>query len=201
MSESRVDTDDGPTSRQHVHGIGRGWRDESWDADVVQVRRTVALGDVGHAVTVCTKDGGDHGPAIRGPTLGDSVSLVDEQHCALELGSGSSLERERTTEVGSHPEIGTNASENLVDVHEAELRFEFSRSPPEVALQRMLAQVDEAISGPVGEGRFVDHAGQAFDPFGQEPLRRRPGDQPHRGSLCDEGLNGGKRNHEVPEPV
>jgi hypothetical protein len=65
----------------------------------------------------------------------------------------------------------------------------------------VLAQVYEAIAGAVSERGFIDHAGQSFDPFGQEPLRRSPGDQPHRGTFCDESLNGRKRNHKVTEPV
>jgi hypothetical protein len=201
MSESRVDTDDSPASRQHVHRFGRGWRDESGNADRVQGRQIVPLGHVGDAVTVCAKDGGDRSPAIGGPTLGDTICLVDEQHGALEVHPRSSLERARSAEVGPHAEIGANAAENLVDVHEAELGLEFSRSPPEVALQRMLAQVYEAITRAVGEGGFVDHAGQAFDPFGQEPLRLSPGDQPDRWALCDESLDCGQRNYKVTEAV
>jgi hypothetical protein len=180
VRKPRVDTDDGPASRQHVHGLGRGWRDESGDADAVQRRLTVALGHVGDPMTVCTKDGGGRGPAIGRPTFGDTIGFVDEQHGALELNPGPSLERERSTEVCVHPEIGANPAENLVDVHEAESGLEFRRSPPEVALQRMLTQVYEAIAGEVGERGFVDDAGQAIDPFGQEPLRRSSGDQPQR---------------------
>ena len=60
------------------------------------------------------------------PALGRAVGFVYQQYGAAEVRPGVSLEWCRAAEVGVDTEVGTDASEDAVDVETAELGLEGS---------------------------------------------------------------------------
>ncbi len=63
----------------------------------------------------------------------------------------------------------------------------------------MIPEVDEAVPRIASQFGLVDNALQAGYPFGEQPLRGGPGDQPHSGPVINESLDGWKRDHQVPK--
>ena len=65
----------------------------------------------------------------------------------------------------------------------------------------MVPEVDKAVAGIAGQLGLVDYAIQTGYPFGEQPLRPGPGDQPHLRPCRDESLDGWKGDHQIPKPV
>ena len=148
-----------------------------------------------------TQEGGQRRPAVGRPALVGAVGLVAP---AGQFGRGRPLVGLRVgsaREVGVDAEVGADALEDVVDVQATELGLEGGRPPPVVALERMVAEVDQPVAGSAAEGALVDHAGQTGDPLGEQPLARRPGHQPHRRPSMIRAWSGGKGDDQIAEPV
>jgi hypothetical protein len=102
-------------------------------------------------------------------------------------------------EVGLDREVGTDAGEHVVDGQPPERLLEPCRSPPVVALQRVVAQVHEPSVMTVPVEIVLGHpTGQAVDALRQRRLRGRAGDEPR--VFTEERLDGGQRYDEITEP-
>ena len=115
------------------------------------------------------------------------------------------LERLGRGDVGRDPEVGADASKDVVDVERAERSLELGRPPPVVALQRVVAEVDEPASAGGGVERLLVHApSEPPDARRQPLLRGRAGDQPGlvagAGTVGDQGLDRRQRDHEIAQP-
>src|SRR4029078_1413708 len=113
-------------------------------------------------------------------------------------------QRDRPGEIGVDAEVGADPTQDVVDREGTYGGLELRRSPPPVALEWMIPEVDEVTVVTVAVERLLRHPPrQTGDARGDRRLHLGTRDEPGLGALaptaCDQGLDGRQRDHEVAE--
>src|SRR6516164_762028 len=108
-----------------------------------------------------------------------TFALANQEHGRRELRTRRGSERDRSREIGGNAEVSTNAAKDVVDRRRRERFLERIRAPPPIALERVIAKVDEAAVVTLAiECLLVQRARKSPDAIGQPRLGIGTCDQP-----------------------
>ena len=205
MRQAGVDADNRTGRAEHVHCIADRRRPGLVDPEGSQLLGSVVSRDHTYVRAEIPDGMCERGPPRGGPLLRGSVGAGHEEDRRGDVRAGVRRHGDRRLEVGSDAEVGADPTEDVVDGERSETLLELRRSPPVIALEGMVAEVDEPIAMQVTVPVVFLHAScEPGDALGELHLRVGAGHQPRlrvgRARLRDQCLQHGQADDEIAEP-